>query len=146
VVGLGGGRPPGRPEEGAIIEKRILVPGRLRRPPKKGFSWVDRRFLREHAERLSHDAVLLYLFLAAVSDRHGISFYKDSTMAGMLRATAARVASAREELVFGDLVAFDPPLTQVLSLPAAGTRAASAGLDEVSGILGALVARHRDGE
>src|SRR5207237_1761220 len=38
----------------------ILVPARLRRPPASGWSWVDRRFLREHAAHLSRDAVLLY--------------------------------------------------------------------------------------
>ena len=102
-----------------MIEKRILVPGRVRRPPVEGFSWIDRRFLRDHAPKLSHDAILLYLFLAAVSDRHGLSYYKDSTAAGMLRATAARVVSAREELLVRDLVAFEPPLTQELSLPGA---------------------------
>ena len=102
-----------------MIEKRILVAGRVRRPPGEGFSWIDRRFLRDHAPKLSHDAVLLYFFLAAVSDRHGLSYYKDTTTAGMLRATAARVVSAREELLVRDLVAFDPPLTQVLSLPGA---------------------------
>ena len=100
-----------------MIEKRILVPGRIRRPPEEGFSWLDRRFLRDHAPKLSHDAILLYFFLAAVSDRHGLSYYKDATAAGMLRATVARVVSAREDLLIRDLVAFDPPLTQVLSLP-----------------------------
>lgn len=51
-----------------MIEKRLLVPDRVRRPPREGFSWVDRRFLHEYAARLSGDAVFLYLFLAAVSD------------------------------------------------------------------------------
>ena len=32
-----------------MIQKRVLVPSRLRRPPATGWSWVDRRFLREHA-------------------------------------------------------------------------------------------------
>jgi hypothetical protein len=100
-----------------MIEKRILAPGRVRRPPAEGFSWIDRRFLRDHAPKLSHDGVLLYFFLAAVSDRYGLSYYKDTTTAGMIRATAARVVSAREDLLVRDLVAFEPPLTQVLSLP-----------------------------
>ena len=39
-----------------MIPKRILVPERLRRPPATGWSWVDRRFLREHGERLSREA------------------------------------------------------------------------------------------
>jgi len=125
-----------------MIEKRILVPGRVRRPPPEGFSWLDRRFLRDHAEKLPHDAILLYFFLAAVSDRHGLSFYKDSTTAGVLRATAARVASAREELVVRDLVAFEAPLTQVLSLPAAGPALAGA----EATITAAVAARRQDGE
>ena len=58
----------------------ILVPARLRHPPQTGWSWVDRRFIREHAAHLSHDAVLLYFFLCAVADKHGLSFYGDGTM------------------------------------------------------------------
>ncbi|NLF72802.1 MAG: hypothetical protein GX575_27520 [Candidatus Anammoximicrobium sp.] len=61
-----------------MIEKRLLVPDRVRRPPREGFSWVDRRFLHEYAARLSGDAVFLYLFLAAVSDQHGLSFYVET--------------------------------------------------------------------
>jgi len=33
-----------------MIHKRILVPQRLRHPPATGWSWVDRRFLREHGD------------------------------------------------------------------------------------------------
>ena len=102
-----------------MIEKRVLVPDRVRRPPREGFSWVDRRFLQEYAARLSGDAVFLYLFLAAVSDQHGLSFYRDTTIAGRLRIREQAVVEAREELVTYDLVAYQPPLTQVLSLPPA---------------------------
>ena len=52
-----------------MIHKELLVPDRVRRPPREGWSWIDRRFLREHAARLSHEAITLYLFLAAVSDQ-----------------------------------------------------------------------------
>jgi hypothetical protein len=102
-----------------MIEKRVLVPDRVRRPPREGFSWVDRRFLHDYAARLSGEAVFLYLFLAAVSDQHGLSFYRDSTIAGRLRMGEPEVIQAREELVTYDLVAYQPPLTQVLSLPSA---------------------------
>ena len=102
-----------------MIEKRVLIPDRVRRPPREGFSWVDRRFLHEYAARLSGDAVFLYLFLAAVSDQHGLSFYRDTTIAGRLRVREQAVVQAREELVTYDLVAYQPPLTQVLSLPPA---------------------------
>ncbi len=29
-----------------MLQKRILIADRVRRPPREGFSWVDRRFLR----------------------------------------------------------------------------------------------------
>ena len=51
-----------------MIEKRVLVPARLRRPPATGWSWIDRRFLREHGDCLSREAMLLYLFLVAVAE------------------------------------------------------------------------------
>ena len=103
-----------------MIEKRLLVVDRVRRPPREAFSWVDRRFVRDFASRLSGDAVFLYFFLAAVSDKHGLSFYSDATLAVRLRIRERGVVAAREELVIHDLVAYQAPLTQVLSLPTPG--------------------------
>lgn len=103
-----------------MIQKRLLVPDRVRRPPREGFSWVDRRFLREFAAQLPGDAILLYLFLAAVSDQRGLSFYSDTSLAVRLRLREEQVVRAREELLTQDLIAYQPPLTQVLSLPQGG--------------------------
>ena len=103
-----------------MIQKHILVAQRLRRPPATGWSWVDRRFLREHGDYLSREAVLLYLFLAAVADRHGLSFYSDSTLTMRLRLSPPVLARAREELLDRDLIAYQLPLVQVLSLPMPG--------------------------
>ena len=103
-----------------MIQKRLLVPERLRRPPATGWSWIDRRFLREHGDYLSREALLLYLFLAAVADRHGLSFYSDSTLSCRLRLTPPVLQKAREELLDRDLIAHQLPLVQVLSLPAPG--------------------------
>jgi hypothetical protein len=103
-----------------MIEKRLLVPQRLRRPPATGWSWVDRRFLREHGDYLSREAILLYLFLAAVADRHGLSFYSDSTLSSRLRMPQQVLEKAREELLQRDLIAHQLPLVQVLSLPSPG--------------------------
>jgi hypothetical protein len=103
-----------------MIPKRILVPARLRRPPVTGWSWVDRRFVREHAERLSREAVLLYFFLSAVADKHGLSFYSDGTLATLLRMTLPALVQARDELLDHDLIAHEARLTQVLSLPPCG--------------------------
>ena len=100
-----------------MIEKRILVAQRLRRPPGTGWSWVDRRFLREHGDYLSREAVLLYLFLTAVADRHGLSYYSDRTLMSRLRLSQPALQQARQELLDRDLIANQLPLVQVLSLP-----------------------------
>jgi hypothetical protein len=83
---------------------------------------VDRRFLREHAERLSRQAVLLYFFLTAVADQNGLSFYSDGTMAALLRMPLSDLVQARDELLDRDLIAHEARLTQVLSLPPPGQR------------------------
>jgi hypothetical protein len=103
-----------------MIQKRILVVPRLRHPPATGWSWLDRRFLREHGDYLSREAVLLYLFLAAVADRHGLSFYSDHTLSSRLRLAPEVLQRARQELLDRDLIAHQLPLVQVLSLPAPG--------------------------
>lgn len=100
-----------------MIAKRLLIPDRVRRPPREGFSWIDRRFLHEYAARLTGDAVFLYLFLAAVSDQHGLSFYRDATIAVRLRMSEPAVVAARDELLTFGLIAYQAPLTQVLALP-----------------------------
>ncbi len=103
-----------------MIHKHLLVPERLRRPPATGWSWLDRRFLREHGDSLSREAVLLYLFLAAVADRHGLSFYSDRTLTSRLRLAQPVLERAREELLDRDLIAHQLPLVQVLALPSPG--------------------------
>jgi hypothetical protein len=105
-----------------MIQKRILVPARLRRPPATGWSWVDRRFVRERMAHLSREAVLLYFFLSVVADRHGLSFYSDGTLATLLRMTLSALVQAREELLAHDLIAHEVRFTQVLSLPPPGQR------------------------
>jgi len=100
--------------------KPILVPARLRRPPATGWSWVDRRFVREHMADLSREAVLLYFFLTAVADKHGLSFYGDGTLATLLRMPLPALMEARDELLARDLIAHEVRFIQVLSLPPLG--------------------------
>jgi hypothetical protein len=100
-----------------MVPKRILVPQRLRRPPATGWSWLDRRFLREHGDYLSREALLLYFFLAAVADRHGLSFFSDHALTSRLRLSREVLQQSRQELLDRDLIAQQLPLVQVLSLP-----------------------------
>lgn len=100
-----------------MTTKRILRPGQVRRPPEEGFSWVDRRFLRDHAPELSAEGILLYFFLCSVSDQHGLSYWGDASTASRLHLPVEKVEQARGELLTIGLVAYERPLYQVLSLP-----------------------------
>jgi len=95
-----------------------LNPERLRQVPEH-FSWLDHRLVRErYIERADVCAWALYLFLLGVADVHGLSYYSDPTLAQRLRLSPQRLAQARRDLLALDLIAYDPPLYQVLSLPA----------------------------
>jgi hypothetical protein len=110
------------------IEKEPIDPTRLRSIPASGFSWIDRRFVREgFLERMAPEAALLYFFLAAVSDERGLSFYADPTVSGMLKLSAEQLTQARARLLEAKLVLYAYPLYQVLPLPAAPARPRSEG-------------------
>lgn len=97
--------------------KRVICPERVRRM-EGSFGWVDHRlmtggFLRE----LTPGEMLLYFFLAIVSDRHGVSFYHDDRIASLLKMDLVSLGRAREGLIRRSLIAYEFPLDQVLSLP-----------------------------
>lgn len=99
--------------------KRVLNPERLRQVPAH-FSWLDHRLVQAHyIERADVCAWALYLFLVTVADVHGLSYYADTTLAQRLKLDPGRLAKARSDLIGLDLIAYDPPLYQVLSLPEA---------------------------
>ena len=99
-----------------MVEKRLLCPNRRRRTPAQ-FSWLDHRLVRER--RLEHcpaEAWALYLFLVTVGDAHGLSYYSDASLTARLPLDRRPLHHARDALIGADLIAFEPPLYQVLSL------------------------------
>jgi hypothetical protein len=103
------------------ISKRPLDPERIRKPPAAGFSWIDRRLVRDGwIERLPKDALLLYFFLVAVSDKDGLSFYADLTVCRILDLCKDELPQAREWLLRAGLILHDHPLYQVLPLVSGG--------------------------
>jgi hypothetical protein len=97
--------------------KRVLNSERLRKI-EGSFSWIDHRYITGGFLRdLSTQEILLYLFLVAVSDRNGLSFYHDDRIASLLKIDLPALGQAREGLVLRSLVAYQLPLYQVLSLP-----------------------------
>src|SRR5580698_5200116 len=100
-----------------VVNKRVLDARHVRRIGD-GFSWIDRRFVRDGwIDRLSIEESALYFFLVAVADKDGLSFYSDGRIATTLKLDRERLSSARARLLELGLVAWEPPLYQVLELP-----------------------------
>jgi hypothetical protein len=98
------------------MQKRLLVPSRVRQVPRQ-FSWVDQRLVRDHhIEHCDPQALALYLFLLTVADAQGLSYYADASIGRLLSLSAPALAAAREALVHAGLIAYEAPLYQVLAL------------------------------
>ena len=98
------------------MKKHLLRPERLRRVPPQ-FSWVDQRLFRHgRCARCDSDALALYLFLLTVSDAQGLSYYSEPSIGRFLRLDLLQVSAARQRLIESELIAYQKPLYQVLSL------------------------------
>lgn len=98
--------------------KRVLRPERLRRVPAQ-FSWIDQRLVREgYLERCDVQALALYLLLVTVADAQGLSYYGDATACRLLSMPLQSLERARVTLIRAGLIAYEPPLYQVLALDA----------------------------
>ena len=107
-------------------QKKVLRPDRLRQVPAQ-FSWIDQRLVRENfLHRGEPAAWALYLVLVSVADAQGLSYYSEATLSRLLKLEPERLAQARQQLIAGDLLAYDKPLYQVLSLPVTSTPALAA--------------------
>jgi len=100
------------------MQKRLLVPSRVRRIPAQ-FSWIDQRLVRDHhIEQADCTALALYLFLLTVADAQGLSYYADASVGRQLALSPEQVAAARAGLLRAGLIAYEAPLYQVLALDA----------------------------
>jgi hypothetical protein len=111
------------------MDKRPISLRRRRQVPQQ-FSWVDQRLVRErYIDQLSHQACALYLFLVTVADAQGLSYYAERTLSERLSMSLTQLRQARHTLITHNLLAYRPPLYQVLALgeengaPAAGSKA-----------------------
>lgn len=126
---------------------RVLRPDRLRRVPPQ-FSWIDQRLIRDrHIERCDVQALALYLVLVTVADAQGVSYYGEATLAQLLSMSRASVLKARADLIRLDLIVYEHPLYQVLSLDppvAARVHGVRSIRDGIAQLRATLAAQHRD--
>jgi hypothetical protein len=108
------------------MHKRPISLAQLRHVPRQ-FSWVDQRLVRErYIDQMSHESCALYLFLLTVADAHGLSYYAEPSLCQRLSMSVAQLRQARHALMTQNLLAYRPPIYQVLAL-GAPTREAVAG-------------------
>ena len=134
-----------------MLPKRVLRPERLRQVPPQ-FSWIDQRLVRDrHLEHCDVQALALYLVLVSVADAQGLSYYGEASLTRLLSMPAARLSQARTDLIRLDLIAYERPLYQVLSLdpPAAarvhGMRVVERGLAQLRATLAVPADRDQRG-
>ena len=108
-----------------MTQKKLLRPERRRQVPAQ-FSWLDHRLVRDNRlAACDPSALALYLVLVTVADAQGLSYYSEASLARLIHLTPDQVIGARQQLVAADLIAYQKPLYQVLSLEStpAGPRA-----------------------
>jgi hypothetical protein len=101
------------------FDRTPLRPDRVRRIDGS-FAFLPHRFLRGGFwASLDHRELLLYVLLALVADRQGMSFYFDDRLAAILRVVLDDFLAARAGLLRRDLLAYDAagPRYQLLALP-----------------------------
>ena len=100
-----------------MIKKKILNDNRIRRI-SGSFGFIPHRFLTDgFLTALDQHQLLLYFFLALVSDRYGLSYYGYDSICTATRLTLEQYIEARNSLIRKELIAFDGTLFQVLQLP-----------------------------
>ena len=98
-----------------MIHKKLLNPRRIRKIDGS-FAFIEHRF-RGWINYLSPEELLLYFFLVLAADDQGLSYYRPETIGERLQLNPDQYRTALNGLITRDLVAFQEPLFQVLSLP-----------------------------
>lgn len=100
--------------------KHVIHPDRIRKIPKQ-FSWIDGRLVRDgYLDKCKHSDASLYLFLIAVSDARGLSYYSDNSVCKRLSMDSCILSESRLRLTQLGLIAYKKPLYQVLDLAPLG--------------------------
>ena len=98
----------------------------------KSYSIVDHALLHHgYLGRLSHQSLVLYLFLVVVCDSEGKSFYATRTMSIILRMDERTLLHAQKELLQERLIAYKTPYWYVMSLTERGRSHAHSSLSNL---------------
>ena len=75
---------------------------------KGSFAWIDHRLMRNgFLEVMTHDDIVLYLFLILAADRNGVSFYRKEKICKAISLDYNQFEVARDRLITMKLIAFE---------------------------------------
>jgi len=122
-----------------MIVKNPILKQRIRKIPNS-FSWIDHRLVRQkYIDSCTHEQSALYLFLVCVSDDKGLSYYADKSIIQKLGMDAQTLKEARSGLIKNNLIAWQQPIYQVLSLEPMVNTSRSGQMMSLSNILNSAV-------
>lgn len=100
-----------------MIRKEPIIPDRVRKI-EYPFGWIPQRFITDGYARIcAREELAMYIFLAMVSDKSGLSFYGDKRICSLLGINQQVLEDTRQMLETKGLIAYQKPLYQLLSLP-----------------------------
>ena len=72
------------------------------------FAWIDHRLVRNgYLQVMTHDDMVLYLFLILVADRNGVSFYRKEKICDAVSLDFSPFEIAKDRLINMKLIAFE---------------------------------------
>jgi len=96
-----------------ITEKYTMRKYHMPQPQKirkieSSFAWIDHRLVRNgYLQVMTHDDMVLYLFLILVADRNGVSFYRKEKVCDAVSLDFSQFEIAKDRLVNMKLIAFE---------------------------------------
>lgn len=110
----------------------------------KSYSIVDHELLHGgYLGRLSHKALVLYLFLIVVGDCEGKSYYSMYSVENILRMELFEICRAKDVLIVEQLINYQKPYWQVLSLTYAKGTGKNAIIDRLSPLVKQVLEKRR---
>ncbi len=72
------------------------------------FAWIDHRLVRNgYLQVMTHDDMVLYLFLILVADRNGVSFYRKEKICDAVSLDFSQFEIAKDRLINMKLITFE---------------------------------------
>jgi hypothetical protein len=90
-----------------MLKYHIPQPQKVRKI-ESSFAWIDHSLLRNgYLQTMTHQDVVLYLFLVLAADRNGVSFYRKEKICQAVSLDFRQFEIARDRLIDLKLIAFE---------------------------------------